>query len=111
MSIERTQRLPAVSSIHPRENPIDLPLKARKVSISQPATRASEVQLSDAQARLMQPGPEDIDMSRVDFIKQAISKGELQVNPEKIADALLQEAKCDKSWLSAAENSAESHKG
>ncbi len=40
----------------------------------------------------MQPGTRDIDMGRVEAIKQAIRNGELKMDAGKIADALLQGA-------------------
>ncbi|MDF7679652.1 flagellar biosynthesis anti-sigma factor FlgM [Enterobacteriaceae bacterium ESL0689] len=106
MSIERTQRLPSVSAVQPRENPIDISLKAHKPSVKQPPVSATQVQLSDAQAHLMQPGSQDIDMNRVETIKQAIRQGELQMDTGRIADALLQETQRDTQWLSAATDSS-----
>ncbi len=43
----------------------------------------------------MQPGTRDIDMNRVEAIKQAIRSGELKMDAGKIADALLQDAHND----------------
>lgn len=57
------------------------------------------VKLSEAQARLMQPGTQDIDMGRVEAIKQAIRNGELKMDAGKIADALLQDAQSDVQWI------------
>ncbi|MNL89154.1 Negative regulator of flagellin synthesis [compost metagenome] len=57
--------------------------------------------MSDAQARLMQPGTQDIDMNRVDAIKQAIRNGELKMDTGKIADALLQDVQSE--WQSGAD--------
>jgi negative regulator of flagellin synthesis FlgM len=51
------------------------------------------VTLSDAQAKLMQPGSSDINMERVEAIKTAIKNGELKMDTGKIADALIQDAK------------------
>ena len=50
-----------------------------------------QVKLSDAQARLMQPGTQDIDMNRVETLKQAIRDGSLQIDAGKIADALIKD--------------------
>lgn len=41
------------------------------------------------QSQLLQPGTGDFDAARVAEIRQAISDGRYQVNPEKIADGLL----------------------
>lgn len=84
MSIDRTQRLQPVSTVQPR-----------KAAAAETAVSATKVKLSDAQARLMQPGTQDIDMNRVEAIKQAIRSGELKMDAGKIADALLQDAHND----------------
>ena len=47
----------------------------------------------------MQPGTQDIDMGRVEAIKQAIRSGELKMDAGKIADALLQDAQSDIQWI------------
>ncbi|WP_139824111.1 flagellar biosynthesis anti-sigma factor FlgM, partial [Lonsdalea britannica] len=43
------------------------------------------------QSSLMQPSSQDIDMEKVDTLKQAIKDGKLEVDVGKIADALLSE--------------------
>lgn len=48
--------------------------------------------LSDAQAKLMQPGSNDINMERVEALKTAIRNGELKMDTGKIADSLIREA-------------------
>ena len=95
MSIDRTQRLQPVSTVQPRETPADNPLQPLKATAAETAVSATKVKLSDAQARLMQPGTQDIDMNRVEAIKQAIRSGELKMDAGKIADALLQDAHND----------------
>ncbi|MGG8025479.1 flagellar biosynthesis anti-sigma factor FlgM [Klebsiella aerogenes] len=95
MSIDRTQRLQPVSTVQPRETPADNQLQPRKAAAAETAVSATKVKLSDAQARLMQPGTQDIDMNRVEAIKQAIRSGELKMDAGKIADALLQDAHND----------------
>ena len=95
MSIDRTQRLQPVSTVQPRETPADNPLQPRKAAAAETAVSATKVKLSDAQARLMQPGTQDIDMNQVEAIKQAIRSGELKMDAGKIADALLQDAHND----------------
>lgn len=89
MSIERTSPLNPVASLHHRESgdPAALPNRS-----SQSASAASaEVQLSGAQARLMQPGPADINQARVEALKAGIRSGEVKMDTGKIADALLQD--------------------
>ncbi|HFR6223749.1 TPA: flagellar biosynthesis anti-sigma factor FlgM, partial [Shigella flexneri] len=53
------------------------------------------VTLSDAQAKLMQPGSSDINLERVEALKLAIRNGELKMDIGKIADALINEAQQD----------------
>lgn len=98
MSIDRTQRLQPVSTVQPRETPADNPLQPRKAAVARTAVSGTQVKLSEAQARLMQPGTQDIDMGRVEAIKQAIRNGELKMDAGKIADALLQDAQSDIQW-------------
>ncbi|KYQ96417.1 flagellar biosynthesis anti-sigma factor FlgM [Serratia sp. TSA_198.1] len=100
MSIDRTQRLQPVTTVQPRETPAENQLQPRKAVQTESAVSGTQVKLSDAQARLMQPGTQDIDMNRVDAIKQAIRRGELKMDAGKIADALLQDAQSDAQWMS-----------
>ena len=67
--------------------------------MAETAVSGTQVKLSEAQARLMQPGTQDIDMGRVEAIKQAIRNGELKMDAGKIADALLQDAQSDIQWI------------
>lgn len=99
MSIDRTQRLQPVAAAQPRETTAENTLPARKSVQQEPAVSGTQVKLSDAQARLMQPGTQDIDMGRVEAIKQAIRSGELKMDAGKIADALLQEMQNDAQWM------------
>ena len=87
MSIDRTSPLKPVSTVQPRETS-DAPVqKARKEK-----TTSTSVMLSDAQAKLMQPGTNDINMERVEALKTAIRNGELKMDTGKIADSLIREA-------------------
>ncbi|MEC5318470.1 flagellar biosynthesis anti-sigma factor FlgM [Brenneria populi subsp. brevivirga] len=88
MSIERTQPLKPLSQVQPRE-PGDI--AKRKQAEAQTEVSATQVNLSDAQAKLMQPGTSDIDMDRVETLKQAIRDGSLTIDVERIADALIKE--------------------
>lgn len=62
-----------------------------------PGTQAGDqVELSSLAARLQEAGAtttEPIDTARVAEIKQAIVDGQFQVNPERIADGLLESAR------------------
>lgn len=90
MSIERTQPLKPVSQVQSR----DASEAAKQKRVQTPAqgeVAGTQVKLSDAQARLMQPGTQDIDMNRVETLKQAIRDGSLQMDAGKIADALIKD--------------------
>ncbi len=100
MSIDRTQRLQPVPTVQPRETPAENQLQPRKATQTESTVSGTQVKLSEAQARLMQPGTQDIDMNRVDAIKQAIRNGELKMDAGKIADALLQDVQSDAQWMS-----------
>lgn len=90
MSIDRTSPLKPVSTVQPRETS-DVPVqKARQEKAS--TTTSTSVKLSDAQAKLMQPGTSDINMERVEALKTAIRNGELKMDTGKIADSLIREA-------------------
>lgn len=91
MSIDRTQRLQPVPTVQARDTSAESALQGRKKVQSETTVSGTQVKLSDAQARLMQPGTQDIDLSRVETIKQAIRNGELKMDTGKIADALLQD--------------------
>ncbi|MFI8415787.1 flagellar biosynthesis anti-sigma factor FlgM [Serratia sp. NPDC078593] len=101
MSIERTQRLQPVPAVHPRETTAENNLKLQKNDRQDNAVSGTQVKLSDAQARLMQPGSQDIDMERVEAIKHAIRSGDLKMDSGKIADALLQDMQDDSRWTSS----------
>ncbi|ONG06076.1 anti-sigma-28 factor FlgM [Escherichia coli] len=74
MSIDRTSPLKPVSTVQPREN-TDAPVTNTRAAKTTASTSTS-VTLSDAQAKLMQPGSSKMDTG-------------------KIADALINEAQQD----------------
>lgn len=94
MSIDRTSPLKPVSTVQPRETS-DAPVQKARQEKTSTATSTS-VTLSDAQAKLMQPGASDINMERVEALKTAIRNGELKMDTGKIADSLIRDAQ---SWL------------
>ncbi|QTF10724.1 anti-sigma-28 factor FlgM [Brenneria izadpanahii] len=63
--------------------------KSKAASVSTGAEKETQVILSDAQAQLMRPGTQDINMEKVEDLKQAIQAGELQIDVGKIADKLI----------------------
>lgn len=97
MSIDRTSPLNPVSTVQPRET-TDAPVtntRAAKTTDSTSTSTSTSVTLSDAQAKLMQPGSSDINLERVEALKLAIRNGELKMDIGKIADALIHEAQQD----------------
>ncbi|PSS53585.1 flagellar biosynthesis anti-sigma factor FlgM [Leclercia tamurae] len=90
MSIDRTSPLKPVSTVQPREMSETATPKTRLQKSA--AADSTSVTLSDAQAKLMQPGSNDINMERVEALKTAIRNGELKMDTSKIADALIQDA-------------------
>lgn len=93
MSIDRTSPLKPVSSVQTRETN---DTQAQKIRLEKStAANSTSVRLSDAQAKLMQPGSSDINMERVEKLKTAIRNGELKMDTGKIADALLNEVQSD----------------
>ncbi|MDN8599849.1 MULTISPECIES: flagellar biosynthesis anti-sigma factor FlgM [Citrobacter] len=89
MSIDRTSPLKPVSTVQPRDTGDTQVQKTRQEKTS--TTKSASVTLSDAQAKLMQPGSSDINMERVEALKTAIRNGELKMDTGKIADALIRE--------------------
>lgn len=90
MSIERTSPLKPVSTVQPHETN-DTPAQKTRAEEKAATANSTSVTLSDAQAKLMQPGSSDINMERVETLKNAIRNGELKMDTSKIADALIQE--------------------
>lgn len=93
MSIDRTAPLKPISTVQPRETS-DTPV-ANTRSTKTTAASSTSVTLSDAQAKLMQPGSSDINLERVEALKLAIRNGELKIDVGKIADALISEVQQD----------------
>jgi negative regulator of flagellin synthesis FlgM len=87
MSIDRTSPLKPVSTVQPREASETQAQKVRQEKSA--TTNSTNVTISDAQAKLIQPGSNDINMERVEQLKTAIRNGELKMDTGKIADALI----------------------
>nr|WP_318382052.1 flagellar biosynthesis anti-sigma factor FlgM [uncultured Enterobacter sp.] len=90
MSIDRTSPLKPVSTVQPRETNDTQTTKTRLEKST--TANSTNVTISDAQAKLVQPGSNDINAERVEKLKTAIRNGELKMDTGKIADALIQEA-------------------
>ncbi|MBP2844131.1 anti-sigma-28 factor FlgM [Dickeya oryzae] len=92
MSIDRTQSVKPVSQVQPRDAGDVAKLKRKEETGQQSSVTGTQVKLSDAQSKLMQPSAQDIDVQRVETLKQAIRDGSLKMNVGKIADALIKNA-------------------
>lgn len=86
MHIDPTQNTPRVTTTETRE-----------VSKTRPADAAKGSTEAAASARFEPSGindaSKDIDMARVNEIRQAISEGKLEIRSERIADGLIASAK------------------
>ncbi|WP_437610709.1 flagellar biosynthesis anti-sigma factor FlgM [Erwinia sp. V71] len=92
MSIDRTQAIKPASTVQARDNNDSSSSKVRQADSAKVTdSSATQVKLSEAQAQLMKPGSQDINLERVEQLKTAIRNGELKMDSGKIADALLQE--------------------
>lgn len=65
------------------------PAQVGSSAVRTPDPVGAQVELSRTSARVAQ-GDDDFSAARVAEIRQAITEGRFQVNPEKIADGLLQ---------------------
>jgi negative regulator of flagellin synthesis FlgM len=82
---------------------IDSPFKPNPASVanrtappranSTPAASTESVNLSAAVAALKGDGKAPIDSARIEEIKAAISEGRFKINPEAIADSLIETAR------------------
>lgn len=90
MDIERASPLYHVTPVEKRVTSDD-PQTAHE-NMQPKAEASSEVKLSDAQAKLMQPSHQDINLQRVEAIKQRINNNALVTKSDEIADALLKTA-------------------
>lgn len=88
MSIESTRPITPRSPIQGSE-PGTVQSSKTKTTAPAAAGEETQVNLSDAQARLRQPGSQDFNSAKVDSLKQAIRNGELKIDTGKIADALI----------------------
>ena len=94
MSIDRTQPLKPASTVQSRDTSEPASTKVRQSTTPAASTpAAAQVSLSSAQSQLMQPGSQDINVQRVEQLKNAIRNGELKMDTGKIADALIADTK------------------
>ncbi|TKI08300.1 flagellar biosynthesis anti-sigma factor FlgM [Martelella alba] len=88
MSIDSTRPITPLTPIQGSEIGTVQPQK-NKSGDSGAIGGQTQVNLSDAQARLHQASSEDIDSAKVESLKAAIRNGDLKVDTGKIADALI----------------------
>lgn len=92
MSIDKTDTIKGISSIRLPENNhgVGNNSKAGPPEAILPAGSGTQVKLSAAQFKLMQPGRQDIDTARVNELKMACRNGSLKTDGRKIANILIQ---------------------
>ena len=94
MSIDRTQPLSGISQVQARDNN-ESGVQSAKVKAGTAAgaaeVKGTQVSLSGAQAVLSSNSAQDVNMQRVEQLKEAIRNGELKMDTGKIADALLRD--------------------
>lgn len=88
MSIDSTRPIPGLSSIQGSE-PSTAQTQKTGAAGATNAGQETQVNLSDAQARLRQPSSMDFNSAKVESLKTAIRNGELKVDTGKIADDLI----------------------
>ncbi|MCC8367845.1 MULTISPECIES: flagellar biosynthesis anti-sigma factor FlgM [Xenorhabdus] len=91
MSIERTQPLLAIAALQQRNSNEGVHSTRRTVAVAEKSAD-TQVKLSEAQKKLVQPSSQDINIQKVQQLKEAIAKGTLTMDSGKIADALIREA-------------------
>ncbi|MCL2899814.1 flagellar biosynthesis anti-sigma factor FlgM [Brenneria tiliae] len=89
MSISGAKPVASPQAIQSKEADTFQAQKSKAASVSSGTEKETQVILSNAQAQLMQPGTQDIDLGKVENLKQAIQAGELQIDVGKIADKLI----------------------
>ncbi|KAA8996705.1 anti-sigma-28 factor FlgM [Affinibrenneria salicis] len=94
MSIDSTRPLSGVKTVQNQDTELHHAARSKSSQSAVQTTAASETQvnISNAQSQLTQAGDQDIDIEKVESLKQAIRNGELKIDTGKIADALIAEA-------------------
>lgn len=92
MSIEATKKVTTVSGL-PNRNLINKQNKKAKVSALQSSslTFNSNVKLNQNTIAMLHSTENDIDINKIEKIKQAITEGKLVINPHKIADEIIKQ--------------------
>jgi negative regulator of flagellin synthesis FlgM len=92
MSIDATKMVTTISGLHNRDV-INDQTKSIKASVqgSNNLTLNSNVKLSQNTIAMLHSTEHDIDISKIEKIKKAITDGKLVINPSKIADEILKQ--------------------
>jgi len=91
MSIDSTRPINPLTPVQGSETGTVQPPKNKATDSDNTPSEKTQVNLSDAQANLRQASSGDIDVAKVNSIKQSIRNGDLKINTGKIADALIQQ--------------------
>lgn len=89
MSINSTRPVSSSQSVQSQETLDNLQTRKGKSTTASSDSEQTQVSLSAAQSQLTQSTADDIDLDKVESLKQAIKNGELQIDVGKIADNLL----------------------
>lgn len=92
MSIDATKKVTTVSGL-PNRNLINKQNKRARVSAQQSSslTFNSNVKLNQNTIAMLHSTENDIDINKIEKIKQAITEGKLVINPHKIADEIIKQ--------------------
>ena len=92
MSIEATKKVTTVSGV-PNRNLINKQNKKAKISALQSSslTFNSNVKLNQNTIAMLHSTENDIDINKIEKIKQAFTEGKLVINPHKIADEIIKQ--------------------
>lgn len=88
MSIDATKMVTAVSGVLNRINEQN---KKTNASVQNSSNLTLNVKLSQNTIALLHSTENDIDTSKIEKIKQAITEGKLVINPNKIADEIIKQ--------------------
>ncbi|MFE8153170.1 flagellar biosynthesis anti-sigma factor FlgM [Brenneria goodwinii] len=93
MSIDSARPISGVKTVQSQDAELLHHTRSKSGQTTVQNTVASETQvnISNAQAQLTQASDQDIDIEKVENLKQAIRNGELKIDTGKIADALIAE--------------------
>lgn len=88
MSIDATKMVTTVSGVLNRINEQN---KKTNASVQNSNNLTLNVKLSQNTIALLHSTENDIDISKIEKIKQAITEGKLVINPNKIADEIIKQ--------------------